>query len=123
MRTRCHTADSCGALSRTANLLGVIHGHRDAKVGAQSVWLLTAQRQQRIKAPEADTLNTMINPKRCVSLFPDAFFLPHHRAGAKALLPAITWPKFHLSLRGAGRLSCVTGSGCLQVCVFDDGRR
>ena len=63
MRTRCHTADSCGALSRTANLLGVIHGHRDAKVGAQSVWLLTAQRQQRIKAPEADTLNTMINPK------------------------------------------------------------
>ena len=26
------------------------------------MWLLTAQRQQRIKAPEADTLNTMINP-------------------------------------------------------------
>ena len=93
------------ALSCAADLLGIIHGQRDAKSDASSLWLLVAQRQQRIKAVEADTLNTMVNPlKRCVSLFPDACILSHHCARAKALLPAIIWPKFHLSLRGAGRL-------------------
>jgi hypothetical protein len=34
------------ALSRAADHIGIIHGQRDAKVDAQCVWLLTAQRQQ-----------------------------------------------------------------------------
>ena len=64
------------ALSCAADLLGIIHGQRDVKVDAPSVWLWTAQRQQRIKAPEAGTVNSMINPlKRYVSLFPDAALL------------------------------------------------
>jgi hypothetical protein len=37
---------SWAALSRAADHIGIIHGQRDAKVDAQFVWLLTAQRQQ-----------------------------------------------------------------------------